>query len=198
MENYAELKEQYPDFLSLDELSRICKIAKRSARYLVSNGIIPAIDTGKPTWRYQICIDDVITYLQSREKYGSMIPPGAVTSRQKSRKTNTNRKSYAEMVTAGHEYEVAEYFNYIYADCDDLLTVENIAGMIGLNKYTIQKMLKKGTIKPIMSRPRYLVPKQHLLEFVVTRHFLEVQTNSADFLKILGGYEIWINAKSLQ
>ena len=72
MENYTALKNKYPDFLCLDELSRVCKIAKRSACYLVEHGIIPAIDTGKKTWRYKIAIDDVIAYLEHRDKYGSI------------------------------------------------------------------------------------------------------------------------------
>ena len=50
MNKHETLLNPYGDFLSLDELSRVCKIAKRSARYLVVNGIIPAIDTGKRTW----------------------------------------------------------------------------------------------------------------------------------------------------
>lgn len=85
MEKYETLKNQYPEFISLDQLYRICRIAKRSALYLIQHGIIPAIDTGRTTWRYKIAIDDVITYLQRREQTGSMIrmiPMGAVTSRR--------------------------------------------------------------------------------------------------------------------
>jgi len=63
MEKYEELKVQYPEYISLDELSRICKIAKRSALYLVEHKIIPVIDTGKKTWRYKISLDAVIRYL---------------------------------------------------------------------------------------------------------------------------------------
>ena len=39
MEKYQALKEQYPDYVSLDQFYRICGIAKRSALYLVQNGI---------------------------------------------------------------------------------------------------------------------------------------------------------------
>ena len=58
---------------------RICKIAKRTALYLIQHNIVPVIDTGKKTWRYQVAIDDIITYIRRREQVGSMIPPGAVT-----------------------------------------------------------------------------------------------------------------------
>ena len=193
MQNYTELKNKYPDFLSLDELSRVCRIAKRTARYLVEHRIIPATDTGKQTWRYQISIDDVIIYLCRREKVGSMIPPGAVTSRYKKRKniTESKRKSFSELVTQGKEKEVAEYFNFIYADCNEILTTNEIADMTGLNRGTVLKLAQSGHIKSLTDRPKYLIPKQYLLEFVVTRRFLEAKTNSELFKKILGGFEIW-------
>ena len=200
MEKYTTLKNKYPDFLSLDELSRVCKIAKRSARYLVENGIIPAIDTGKQTWRYQIKIDDVINYLERRDKFGSMIPMGAVSSRTKDRVVSAfgNRKSFAEIVTEGQEQEIAEYFNYIYADCNDVLTTGDIAVMTGLHRGTIMKLAKDGYIKSITANPHYIIPKKYLLEFVVTRRFIEAKSNSELFKKILGGFEIWKTAKSSQ
>ena len=198
MDKYNALRNKYPDFLYLDEVSKICKIAKRSARYLVEHGIIPAIDTGRKTWRYQIKIDDVIAYLEHREKYGSMIPIGAVTSRYKNRKKapTGNRKSFSQIITQGREHEIAEYFNFIYADCKDILTTNDIAEMTGLDRGTIMKLAKSGQIKSIASTPKYLIPKQYLLEFVVTRRFIEAKTNSELFKKILGGFEIWITAKS--
>ena len=200
MEKYATLKNQHADFLSLDEFSRVCKIAKRSARYLVKNGIIPAIDTGKITWRYKISIDDVITYLQRREKVGSMIPPGAATSRNKTRTRSLaiQRKTYSQMVTPGREHEVAEYFNHIFADCKEVLTTNDIADMTGLYRGTVLHLAKSGAIKSIASRPKYLIPKQYLLEFVVTRRFLEAKSGSELFMRILGGFEIWKSSKSSQ
>jgi len=196
MQKYKELKDKYPHFISLDEVSKICKIAKRSARYLVEHGIIPAIDTGKQTWRYQISIDDVITYLKRREQVGSMIPPGAVTSRYKNKTTSTNRKSFLQMVSAGQESEVAEYFSFIYAEYNDILTTIDIAEMTGINKSTIMKWAKAGYIKSITDTPKYLFPKEYLLEFVITPRFIEAKTNSELFKKILGGFEIWKTAKS--
>jgi len=190
----TRLLDRYPDFLSLDEMSRICKIAKKSARYLVEHGIVPAIDTGKQTWRYKIAIEDVIAYLQRRKQVGSMIPPGTVSSR--TNKRTGSRKSFAQMVALGQECEVADYFSYIYADFDEVLTVADVMDMTGLNKSTILKQLQKGHIKSVSVRPKYLIPKQYLLEYVVTPHFLEARTTSEHFLKLLGGFEIWKTAKS--
>lgn len=57
MHKYEKLKTEYSTYISLDQLRVICHIAKRTASYLVTNGIIPSIDTGRKTWRYKILID---------------------------------------------------------------------------------------------------------------------------------------------
>ena len=196
MKKYQELKEQYPEYISLDELSKVCRISKKSARYLVENGIIPAIDTGKKTWRYKIAIDDVIAYLNRREKFGSMIPRGAVNSRKNYTRKAGARKSFAQMVQPGQEHEIAEYFSYIYADYGEVLTTADVAEMTGLNKSTVLNLLKAGHIKSLANSPKYLIPKEYLLEFVATQRFIRSQTDSELFKKILGGYEIWKSAKS--
>ena len=87
------------------------------------------------------------------------------------------------MVGQGQEWEVAEYFKFIYADFADVLTTVDITEMTGLNKSTVINLLKDGHIKSITDTPKYLVPKQYLLEFVVTRRFLEAKTNSELFKK---------------
>ena len=199
MQEHRTLKDRYGDFLSLDDLSKVCKISKKSARYLVEHGIIPAIDTGKKTWRYKIAVDDVITYLEKREKFGSMIPRGAVSSRRKGYGSkNGKRLSFSQIIIQGQESEIAEYFSYIYTDYDEVLTTADIMEMTGLNKSTILKLLQDGHIKSLTSSPKYLIPKEYLLEFVVSRRFIEAKTDSELFRKVLGGYEIWKNAKSSQ
>ena len=158
---YQRIREQYPEVISLDQLSRICRIAKRSAKYLVDHGIIPYQDTGKQTWRYKIALDDVITYLHRREQVGSMIPCGAVTSRKPyAERVQSSRKCFAQLVAQGEESEITEYFRFIYEGCDDLLTAADIVEMTGLEKSTVLKLLKNGHIQHLQKSSRYIVPKE--------------------------------------
>jgi len=61
--NYEQLKKDYPEVISINQFYQICHIAKRSAVYLLENGIVPYTDTGKLTWKYKIKLDDVIAYI---------------------------------------------------------------------------------------------------------------------------------------
>jgi len=36
-QKYSFLRKEYPEYVSLEQLSEICKIAKRSAKYLIEN-----------------------------------------------------------------------------------------------------------------------------------------------------------------
>ena len=188
---YDKLRDQYPDYISLDQLRQICHIAKRSALYLINNGIIPAIDTGKKTWRYQISIDEVIRYLRRREQWGSMIPLGAVSSNSK--KVKNHRVSLSHVIMLGDEKDVNNYFEQLYADADDILTAPQIIIMTGLSHKTVLSMLKDGDIKSLGSSPRYIVPKQFLLEFVSSRRFIDLKSNSEVFQKIIDGFDKWRN-----
>lgn len=189
MKKYEKLKKQYPEYISLDQLYGICRIAKRSARYLVEHGIIPAVDTGRKTWRYKIAIDDVITYLHRREQLGTMIPPGASSSR--SMQLRRPRLSFVEVITPGSTDEVLRYFEHICENYNDVLTVLEIVEITGLNKKTILLFLKEGAIKSLASSPRYIIPKTYLLEFIVTPQYVKARSNSDTFKKIIEDFENW-------
>ena len=187
---YEKLRTEYPAYISLDQLRVICKIAKRTARYLVTNGIIPSIDTGRKTWRYKISIDDVITYLRQREQRGSMIPVGAVNSHKT---TKPRRRSFSQVVTSGQEQEVAEYFAYVYADYPDVLTTHDIAEMTGLHKKSFQRIIETGYIRFLECGRKYVIPKIYFWEFIASRRFIDAWSNSEDFIKVLEGFEAWKN-----
>ena len=194
MKKYEELRAQYPDYISLDMLYRICRISKRSASYLVQHKVIPAIDTGKRTWRYRIALDDVIAYLQKRDKQGSMIPRGAASS---NRNYQTGlRVSFSSVIKQGEEREVRNYFAYIYADFPDVLGKSDVVEMTGLCEKTILSLLKSGSLQSIVRSRQYLIPKEYLLDFVTTPSYLDCKSNSVNFKKIIGGFELWKTAKS--
>ena len=186
MKKYEKLKTQYPAYVSLDQLRLICRIAKRSARYLVVNGIIPSIDTGRKTWRYKISIDDVIAYLRQRDKSGSMIPVGAVSSR-----TAKRRRSFSQAIATGEEKEVANYFTDVYADYPDVLTTQDMEAMTGLHKKSFMRIIAAGHIKVLAKSPKYIIPKVYFWEFIGSRRFIDAWSNSEKFIMVLENFEAW-------
>lgn len=189
MKSYENLRKQYPEHISLDQLHRICRIAKRSARYLVENGIIPATDTGNKTWRWKIAIDDVIDYLRRRDKFGSMIPTDAVNNKENKNCATGSRHSFAQLVTTGQEHMVVDYFAHLCTEYPDVLSVFDIAEITGLRKNSLLKLLKSGHIKSIASSPKYIIPKAYFLEFIASQRFLDIRSNSERFVMLINGFE---------
>ncbi len=184
---YENLRKKYPSYISLGQFYQICHIAKRSALYLLENGIIPSIDTGKKTWRYRIALDDVITYLRRREQWGSCIPPGAVSSRPAA--AQNHRVSLSTHVKPGDEGQVYRYFERLYTKSSDALGVQEIVAMTGLSDKTVLQLLKTGDIKSITAHPRYIVPKTFLLDFLSSRRYIDLFSNSEGFLRIVEGFK---------
>jgi hypothetical protein len=193
MKKYEDLRAEYPETISLDQLYRICRISKKSAAYLIRHGIIPAEDTGRKTWRYRIALEDVIDYLYRRDKVGSMIPRGAANSRSGK---SSLRTSYTDLIKGCPPRRLTEYFSFIYSDYPDVLTVDEITEMTGLCHKTIFLLLKDGALTAIEKQPKYFISKKTLLEFVSTPRFVESKSNSEVFRKIIGGFEKWKAAKS--
>ena len=188
--NYDYLRDRYPEAVSLDQLHRICRISKNSASYLLSNGIIPSIDTGKKTWRYRIAICDIIAYLQQRDQVGSIIPKGAASSRNK--RPKNPRKSFAGIINAGDDAELGKYFKHIYADFPDILSASDVAEMTGLGKKTIYRYIRAGKIEPLgLVNNKLAIQKKCIMEFVVTREFIDCKSNSKSFIKLMRGFELW-------
>ena len=77
--DYGSLRESYPATVSMDQLYRICHISKRKARWLLEQGIIPCVDSGKKTRRFSIQLEDVIIFLERRDAglLEDAIPRGA-------------------------------------------------------------------------------------------------------------------------
>ena len=53
------------EIITKEQLYKILHISKRRAKFLLDNGYIPCIDTGKKTRRYQIKLSDVQEFIDS-------------------------------------------------------------------------------------------------------------------------------------
>jgi excisionase family DNA binding protein len=193
-EKYNYLREQYPEYVSENQLYKICHIAKRSAKYLLDNGIIPCENSGKKTRKYRIALNDIIAYLEKRDKtLNSMIPRGCVNSCCKA--PRSPRISPSAILSSESESVIRSYFEYIYADYPDVVGTYDVSEMTGLNQNTVLRLLKNKEIQSLTVGTKYKIPKQFVLAFVVSPRFINMKSNSADFNKIIGGFEIWKTAK---
>jgi len=58
-----QMLSSYPEYITKEQLCKICKISKKKARILLQTGLIPCVNTGKSTHTYKIKTSDVAVYL---------------------------------------------------------------------------------------------------------------------------------------
>lgn len=189
---YEKLYDIYPELISLNQLYKICKVSKRTAAYLIDNGIIPCTQSDNKTWKYKIKLCDVITYLRRREQWGSAVQKGAINSKRGKK----SRYSFSQVITEKDSHRLRNYFHHESKIYPDVVTTKDIASLFGLNCETIRRIVSSGDLEPIIRRPKIIVPMKRVLDFVTTPRFINLYSNSEDFKAILGGYLEWINAKS--
>ena len=192
MDYYESLKSHYPEYISLNQLYQICRISKRSARYLLEHNVIPNIANDNKTWKYRVAIDDVITYLKCRDQWGSMIPRGTASS--KHRKT----KKQMLKIFSGETSLVKAYFDELYSDAPDALTPSDVALLTGLSTATIRNFIKQGLLACLVDERMYFVLKENLLELVIRPEFLSSKSPSSKFKQIIRGYDMWYNQTAVK
>ena len=65
--SYQQILEEYPEFITKEQLYQICHISKKSAQNLLESGEIPCVDSGRKTHRFLIATADVVDYLHRRD-----------------------------------------------------------------------------------------------------------------------------------
>jgi len=191
---YRELRKYYPKYVSKEQLRIICQISKRSAKYLLDNGVIPCEDSGKKTRCYRIALKDIIAYMKKCDKTGnSLIPRGEVSSKYK--KVSDSKIFNTQKIIFGQENEVRRYFEYILLEFPDVLNSYDVMEMSGLSHTTIQRLLKSGVICSWIIDRKYIVLKAYMIDFMTSRKFLNMKSNSINFKKILGGFSVWKTQK---
>ena len=64
-----EVLTEYPEYITKEQMYRICHISKKTCLFLLESGLVPSVDSGKKTRRFKIKTADVIQYLRERDDY---------------------------------------------------------------------------------------------------------------------------------
>ena len=168
-------------FLSKEQFCQICHIGKRTAERLISEGLLPAIDTHKRTNRYLIARADIETYLQDREQYPEKY---GYEFRTYGKFADYDKASARRMRT------IAEA---IWENMPDLLTAYDIAAMLGYRSETIYRWHIRFRIRSFNVHGKLLIPKESVLDFVESPEFHLVERKSKSHYDLIRrAYYEWV------
>ena len=139
--SYQQILDEYPEYITKEQLYRICHISKKTAQNLLESGEIPCIDTGKKTHRFLIAAVDVVDYLRRRDSEPKPEPDAGV----------------------------AEQIRSALALYPDVLSVMQVSAITGRYPQTVTKWCRSQYIKSYSSGGKNHIPKASLTDFLISR-----------------------------
>jgi len=170
-----EILKEYPEYITKDQMYRICHISKKTCLFLLESGLVPNIDSGKKTRRFTIKTTDVIQYLKDRDDYPELYkaPDGFY-------KGNSCKKapSFDEVFTKEDLARMRQYYERLLESRPDVMTVEQVAQFTGYCKNSVGRWCSKQELKSFFIRQRFQIPKEYLLDFLVSKYFIGIAVKS--------------------
>ena len=142
----------------------------------MESGLVPNIDSGKKTFRFKIKTSDVIQYLKDRDDYPELYkaPDGFY-------KMSSCKKapSFDKVFTKKDLIHMRQYFETLLENEPDIMTVGQVAQFTGYCKNSVSRWCGKKELKSFLIKQRFRIPKEYLLDFLVSKYFIGIAVKSA-------------------
>ncbi len=165
------------EYISKEQFYKACHISKRSALWLIQNGLIAAIDTGRKTDRYLIPKDEVRRYLQERE-----LDPAKYRYVRGSKSLAPVKERPGKRVGLKRAKAVIQQ---VWKDEPDLLRIQEVIDLLGYPRKRIEKWRAESGMSALVVSHTLYFPKKQLIDFVLSPAFQSVSPKSAEHLELL-------------
>jgi len=182
-EQYELILEEYPEYISKEQMYKLCHISKYTAQYLLESGLVPSTCSGKKTRKYKIATSDVVRYLQEREiipeRY--FLPEGYRKKIYKSQ-FNTLAPETIEKMCAYYERHLSEY--------SDVMNVQQVSEFTGYTDTTVVRWCAAKKLHRFRIRNVYKIPKISLIDFLMSVDFRGIRTKSEKHRDFIMDFQI--------
>ena len=184
---YQYILEQYPIYMTKDQMYRVCHISKKTCLFLLESGLVPCLDSGKKTRRFKIKTTDVIHYLEERDRHPEYYKPPEGYYKQP--------HIPQPRVLSEHDLLVMrQFYEKELASWPDVMTIKQVSAFTGYGKTSVERWCTKGHLQHFCIKQKYLVPKIYLLDFLVSWNYIGIAVKSE--LHIQRNKQIWAQAKT--
>lgn len=184
--DYQHLFKRYPPVITKEQFYRICNISKKTAAHLLDNGLVPCVNNGKKTRKYNINLKDVIEYLETRE-----VDPGKYAAPYGWYKAKMMPGPKRLVLSKVNIRKIQQYFKNLLSVCPDVLSIAQVSEITGYSTTSILRWINKGYLKRFDLGNHFVIPKTWLLEFLTGPDFMKQLVNSKydqeRIIKILNG-----------
>ena len=160
-EECNQILREYPEYISKDQMFRLCHISKKTCLHLLQSGLVPCIDSGKKTRRYKIRTADVILYLKRREHNPQKYRPKAGYY-----SNALGRRKKPAVITPEEKQKAREVFESKLEEYPDVLTTSQVAVLLDRHQSLVIRWCREGKLRSFSIRGKYRIPKEYLREFL--------------------------------
>jgi len=168
---YAPIMEQYPEYVTQEQMCEICGISKKTAYKLERCGKIPySVEIDHLIHTHRIKLMDVLTYLFERE------------CRQEA--------------DSNYILSMREFYERQFAGYPDVVKMSDIEKMTGFSKTGITQWINRKELKPLMNKKGlmkkgFYVPKEYLINFLVSPTYRRIKNKSQKQKNDIAAFERW-------
>ena len=162
--------DEYPDIMNKEQMYKVCGISKSTARYLLESGLIPCIDTGKKTHRFLIKKEDVISYINGRERHPEKYRAPALWYNDGVSSANLSQSTELCSTDLPPE-KIREYYYDKLKFYRELMTVDQIRMFTGFTKNAVNGWINNGRLQYLDCLMGYMVPKEYFIDFLCSEWF---------------------------
>ena len=170
MMNQREIiRAEHSDILSLADITRILKISKRKASWMLQNGYIESKNSGKKTRQYKIKIEALFEYMDKVERNDPsvQIPLGIFnTNTAKERTQGISEKPTPSYLHMSLNDDFKEWLDDEWFEVPEILSIADVSRITGYATATVQRWTATKKLKSVMVEDKTLITtKVWLIDF---------------------------------
>lgn len=174
---YSELLQQFPEYMTKNQMYKVCHISKKTCLFLLENGLVPCIDSGKKTRRFKIKTNAVIHYLEDRDLRPELYRPPEGFYKKK--QSELNRALTEDDLLIMRQFYEAALKHY-----PDVLTTKQISEFTGYGESSVVRWCSKRQLRSFYIKRRFYIPKEYLIDFLTSWHFIGISVKSETHRRI--------------
>lgn len=172
MSQREQIRAEYSDILSLADITRILKISKRKASWMLQNGYIESNNSGKKTRQYKIKIEALFEYMDKVERNDPsvQIPLGLFnTNIAKEASQKNNQKATVPYIHMNLNDDFKVWLDDEWFDVPEVLSITDVSRITGYATTTVQRWTSTRKLKFVMVEDKKLITtKVWLIDFYFT------------------------------
>ncbi len=179
-----ELKN-YPNILSKEQLCKVAHMSKRTALFLLQNGIIPSVNTGKQTRCYKIKKKDIKAFFDELE----VAPQKAASLRRRQPVEKKIRLSPYVLRSIPSKVDgesLRAFYTRALAKYEDILTLKETAEFTGYRPEVVSGWIKSGKLTALQVGRKFIIPKVCLIDWLSSYDYNHIEHKSNKYV-----YSLW-------